>query len=348
MVNVWAVSAASPGSICSNAQVLASPRVLYPAGINPSEKGSGAGQAGWDVGVSFTTFAGLATKLLEIKTAKGSFARLAIDLHGAEGVIDADSKGKYTPPSNILLDDAGYPVSGNHYNMADLRKKYRAQLQMINSCIDVGGMLLFHGCNVAMGQIGERFLIEISKEFFPGKSVVAFSTVQYFSRSQMRPGEMCANPGSLDSDYTTSSFDNEAEEARRWTGIYASPQWASENSSNAKVAKDGVITKGKEKAPEETVYTVDAYLPGTWSVTIGGWSGFFLFATNKGCSWSDGGIRHTGKWKVVGSGAQWRFDDDLKGWERDFFLAAPFKSNMQGDIKIKDVPHGGFVMSKQF
>jgi hypothetical protein len=105
-------------------------------------------------------------------------------------------------------------------------------------------------------------------------------------------------------------------------------------------------------APHLELDTLDRavalYLPGSWSVTIGTWTGWFHFSANKKCAWSEDrdGARHQGPWKMVGSEVQWTYLDDTKGWERVFHAKPPLGPTVKGDATVKGVNHGYYSMSK--
>jgi hypothetical protein len=88
-----------------------------------------------------------------------------------------------------------------------------------------------------------------------------------------------------------------------------------------------------------------AQLAGSWSVTIGGWSGSFFFDANGGVSWAENDFsqKHAGWWYVNGSRLEWKFRDP--GDFRTFTLPLPLiTTNAAGTIL--PAGQGWFTMSK--
>jgi hypothetical protein len=86
-------------------------------------------------------------------------------------------------------------------------------------------------------------------------------------------------------------------------------------------------------------------LAGSWSVTIGGWSGFFFFDAIGGVSWAEdeSSPGHAGRWSVNGSSLEWKFRDP--GDFRTFTLPLPLiTTNAAGTIL--PAGQGWFTMSK--
>src|SRR5262249_34555608 len=111
MPAVWAYSTGAPGKTCADARLLGGgTKIQYPDG---NEKG----QAGWDTGLQFSTLGDLAEKLRVLPGRP--ITRLALNLHGSPGKIDAISGG--TPAS--MLD------------FTQLWKSYSSQLRLINGLL---------------------------------------------------------------------------------------------------------------------------------------------------------------------------------------------------------------------
>lgn len=88
-----------------------------------------------------------------------------------------------------------------------------------------------------------------------------------------------------------------------------------------------------------------ADLAGTWKVTIGTWSGLFVFDASGGVYWAEGaaGTRHAGRWTAAGADLQWKFGD--AGDFRTFTLKLPLnKASSQG--QILPAGQGYFEMKK--
>jgi hypothetical protein len=354
MPTIWAASTAAPGNTCADARLLGDGRMLsYPAG-------NFSGQAGWDIGVGFTTFTDLANNLKKITDAKGKCSRLAINLHGNTGIIDADGKGSDGEMKDMPAPEAdGYPPTRNMYNMKKLREKYSKELKIVNDCLTVDAPVIFMGCLVARDAPGERFLKEMSAEFFKGHKVVGFKTIGVTGRGQFRAGEFCTNPGMRDTPWTTeSSRWSEKQKVERESLLadpasFVSIPWAKEDSPNAKFALDGEMKGGADPVVATSTNPAD-FLLGRFSAEAGAWKGFFTFERSGKCYWQEaaGGALHPGKWAIKGSAAEWTFDDDQKGWERLIRLPLPPRKNeargsYSADVTIKGVSHGWFEMWKQ-
>jgi len=116
-----------------------------------------------------------------------------------------------------------------------------------------------------------------------------------------------------------------------------------------------VLARAREiqggKAPDLELDVLDRsvalYLPGSWSVTIGSWTGWFYFSANKKCAWSEEtGPKHTGTWKVVGNEVQWSYNDDPNGWVRVFHAKTPLAPVVSGEATINGINHGYYQMTK--
>jgi hypothetical protein len=90
-------------------------------------------------------------------------------------------------------------------------------------------------------------------------------------------------------------------------------------------------------------------IKGAWDVTIGNWSGIFLFSGTADVSWEDPkkakGVRHKGYWWTDDDAILWQFADDPPAFRRTFQIDQPFQTPMQGNI----LPRGSgfFQMSKR-
>jgi hypothetical protein len=342
MVAIWAVSTAAPGKTCEDAQLSGGRELHYPAG---NERG----QAGWDIGLSFRTLADMVDSIAAIRKKRSdAINRLAINLHGAPGIVDAESKGQWAPPADKILEADGLPTPGIHFNHKTLRDKFGVKLRELNSMLAGDAIVLFMGCNVGQDALGDEFLKVLSKETFPGKKVAGFKTVGLTYR-QYRSGEKCTEPGMRDSNYNLSSFGNQKSEEEREKEAIKLP-WASETSPNAKVALNGAIISGADPNVAKTEYTPAQYLPGTWSVTIGGWNGYFGFSKDGSCYWmtQGQGTRYPGKWTADAEAVRWSYPSDDPNFMRTFIVKLPLKSTVNGEVMVKGKNSGFFVMSKQF
>ncbi len=87
-----------------------------------------------------------------------------------------------------------------------------------------------------------------------------------------------------------------------------------------------------------------AMLEGTWNVSIGPWTGVFVFDAAHGVYWADNesSPHHHGQWNASGSSLEWRFSSDM----RKFTVKLPLDSKgTSGDILPEG--QGSFRMSKQ-
>jgi len=315
-------------------------------------EGSDVGQFGWDVGMTFSSLAQLESKLKTAIAENGGnkVERLAIDVHGAPGYIDIDGKigsgalSIFNDPK--LTFDAKSALMKTKMFGAETFASYKPQFLPIAGVLVQGATLLFMSCNMGSGQLGSDILKKLSGEIFRGVKVVAFIRVGVSGQIAVKS---CMLPGMKVTEGTEESSSPE-EAQRRWLSVKGDP-WASENSAGAKVALNGAITKDPDPPPAATDYSPDAYLPGTWSVTIGDWRGYFMFdkAPLRSASWQDETPtkRHPGKWWAKDGSVYWSFDDDQPGWQRIFEVTGTLKSTVEGGAKIKGVPHGFFTMSKQ-
>src|SRR5579871_228512 len=315
VTNIWAFSKNVPDKTCEDARLLG-------GGTNlPFPAGDDHGQAGWDIGLMFNTIGDLSEKLrVAMKTRDDRITRLAINVHGTPGGIDADSIGKI-------------------YNFTDLWNRYSSPLVFINHMLEGGAPVLIMGCQVAAGDVGAAFLSDMSQYVFPGHKVIGFTTIGESLR-QYRRGEYCSEPGMRDTPYDTPSEGSPLIKEQREKEVLTLP-WASETSPHAKVALNGKIIAGAEApvAPVDTSF--ESYLPGTWSVTIGPWSGYFIFQRDRTVFWTDESMRrHEGKWGTMAGSIDWSFSDDPPGWVRNFEVLTPLQSTMNGSITINGNPHG--------
>lgn len=324
MPAVWAYSKAAPGKTCQDARLLGGgTKLQYPAGND-------RGQAGWDIGLMFHTIGDLSENLGQLEG--GPITRLAINLHGSAGKIDATSGG----------------TEASMFNFTQLWNRYSSQLVYVNLLLTAGAPVIIMGCNVAKGEEGQEFLSELSARAFKGHKVVGYTTIGETLR-QFRSGGSCSEPGMRDTPYDNPSAGLPTVQAQREKEVLTLP-WASETSPHAKVALNGKIIFGAEAPTPATNYGPSQYMPGTWSVAIGGWAGYFMFQADGNAFWTDQsnpGRRHSGKWYTMAGSVNWSYSDDAPGWKRDFEVLTPLKSTLNGNVTINGVPHGFFTMSKQ-
>jgi hypothetical protein len=292
--------------------------IQYPAGNEQ-------GQAGWDIGLLFHNIGDLAEALRGVLSGR-SISRLAINLHGSPGSIDADSTGAFYP-------------------FQKLWNRYSSPLSLINVMLEPGAVVLIMGCEVASGDEGAAFLSDLSKTAFPRHKVVGFTTIGE-SLLQYRNGGYCSEPGMRDTAYQVPHKDLSLKpQLEREKEVLTLP-WASEHSPHAKIALNGEIVFGAEPSTA-TDYSFQSYLPGTWSVAIGTWNGYFVFKGDGSVFWTDqrNPRQHSGRWGSVAGSIQWTFADDAPGYKRTFEVLTPLKPTLNGTITGGG--GGAFVMSKQ-
>lgn len=90
-------------------------------------------------------------------------------------------------------------------------------------------------------------------------------------------------------------------------------------------------------------------IKGTWDVTIGNWTGVFVFSGTADVSWEDPqkarGVRHKGYWWTDDDAILWQFADDPPAYRRTFRVDQLFQSPAQGDILPRG--QGFFQMSRR-
>ncbi|MEP6827553.1 MAG: hypothetical protein ABJA10_05720, partial [Aestuariivirga sp.] len=77
-------------------------------------------------------------------------------------------------------------------------------------------------------------------------------------------------------------------------------------------------------------------MPGTWSVTIGNWNGYFVFQGDKNVYWLElnSSNRHAGSWGTNMSSCAWQFKDDAPAFKRSFEVLLPLTTTVKGEIKV--------------
>lgn len=239
---VWAEALDVPGHVCSDARLRGkkATAVSYP-------KGASFGQAGWDMGLQFSSLSDLAQKLNynPVSTPKhvcgnwvfacdpikrGQVTRLGIHVHGLPGKLffsGEKNKKMAVTPANV--------------------SSFRSDLNAIGLCTSQSGStILFMGCLAGQGTEGTRLLKAFSK-VWPGRRIVAFSTIGFVSGGdQKRPGAACTEPGMRDTNNTSPVLSWAAQQSTYgpiWNNLKKLP-WASEKSPHAKVVLNGTIVRG--------------------------------------------------------------------------------------------------------
>lgn len=100
--------------------------------------------------------------------------------------------------------------------------------------------------------------------------------------------------------------------------------------------------------PAMAVAAMVSLLEGTWSVTIGPWTGVFVFDALGGVYWATDSVasssRHRGHWNAAGSSLQWKFSDP--GDRRTFSVTLPLDPKEMNGV-ILPTGQGFFKMSKR-
>ena len=227
------------------------------------------GQFGWNIGLEFGTFDHL-SKLLtsEYDLPKrfcgnlffrcgpikpGQVKTLAIQAHGAPGVVDMDGVSASAADVTPLLQQ-----NPNFLNVVTIQGKFAPQIAAIRNVLRPDGGVFFMGCNVASGTAGTEFLLAMSRAL-PGRKIGAITSVGYSDMARQK----CASssgfsdyPGMRDTQYTShkvsGSPQRDYEKLSVWNDLQRLP-WADWNSIHAKVASNGVLVRD---APEPPLYPV--------------------------------------------------------------------------------------------
>ncbi len=235
---VWADSPDVPTTVCFDARLVgASGGPAYPGGTT-------AGQGGWDVGIHFNGLSDLADKLSRMPVglpapvcgnwyqncppiARGQVTRLAINAHGLPGQLYVSGVNGRA----LTADNAG---------------AFHADLHAIGLATSETAMILLMGCMAGKGEAG-TLLLRALQGVWPGRTIVAFSTVGYSHAGGMyRSGAQCTEPGMRDTlspDPSLSTRQSYETYGPIWNDLKKLP-WASETSPGAKVIKDGQIVRG--------------------------------------------------------------------------------------------------------
>jgi hypothetical protein len=265
-VTVWANSKDLPGVVCRDARLTdrTKTKVLW-SGRPVTTQDQLYGQAGWDVGLTFTSLEDLAGHLEKLEIPKyvagggsyiqpGDIRRLAIHAHGAPGTIfinGVDSAVRLTLKTihdekiHKQLDRIGRLTLDSA--VANTRAFAEAMKKRKDAAVPPPlepAVILFVGCIAGAGPDGTKLLCELSK-LWPNRKVVGFVMLGYAPGGAMkRKDEGCNEAGMRD---TTSPLAGEADRdaPKYWADLKTWP-WASEASPRAKVAFLGKLIKGQE------------------------------------------------------------------------------------------------------
>ncbi len=99
------------------------------------------------------------------------------------------------------------------------------------------------------------------------------------------------------------------------------------------------------QSPPKYVLSTAAVLAGRWLVTIGAWTGYFVFEANGIVYWTErnGSGRHNGQWKATAADVQWKFA--TAGDIRTFVIPVPITADKIGG-RILPVGQGFFTMQR--
>lgn len=240
-VNVWANGPGTPGYACEDARLTDRSKSNWPwqdrAVLSQDQE---YGQAGWDLGVNYKGLGDLAAQLTQLKRQKwtpgtgsvvqaGEIRRLAIHAHGNAGMLHVNGEGG---------------VSLTAKTIASMQSELTRIGAMTVTDAGNPAVILLVGCVAAQGKEGTALLVELSK-LWPNRRVVAFGTLGYVAGGAMkRSGDACTEAGMRD---TTALYAGEGNKlaSRYWSDMKTWP-WASEDSPRAKVALNGVITRGAQ------------------------------------------------------------------------------------------------------
>ena len=174
-LRVWASGPISPVPICADARTPGPSGASYPGGTEQ-------GQFGWDIGLGFLNTGDLADKLAQVVSSNGrGIDRLAITVHGTPGHLDVDGK----IGAGALSASARGGMTGQQVN-DELNSKtfcmqtfdsYAPAWRRVGDSMNSGGVILFMSCNFGQMQIDGDILKRMSKDLFPGVSVVGFVNV---------------------------------------------------------------------------------------------------------------------------------------------------------------------------
>jgi len=209
------------------------------------------GQAGWDVGLHFTSLDDLVKQIentkqpdfLENRLRKmgdgpapesdaslkdWKIDRLAIHAHGLPGQVFVNGK-------------ANTPLTADNFSHAP----FKDAIANLKGYLAKNCPILFIGCQAGAGAEGTRFLKEMSLAFGPHRPVVAFVTLGYVFPEQKRRGQgIECEPGMRDTMNSSACGGDDKCQWRNYGQFYkdlSKLPWASESSPRARVATNGLI-----------------------------------------------------------------------------------------------------------
>ncbi len=239
VAHVWAAHLDTPGAgnVCEDA------RLRGPADLRHDQI---EGQAGWTVGLAFSSLAQLALRLRSVRifghttvVSPGKIRRLAINAHGAPGALWVNGDNRQN--SALRLDTLSV---------------HEQALSTIHEMTHEGGAIYFMGCNVAAGGDGAELLRLLSEDLLRGRFVVGYRHRGYMApggismgRGRISRDDFCVEPGMRDGDRIGSSGEDRDGSHRNWRSLERLP-WATARSRSAVAAFQGHIV-GSQQMPSD-------------------------------------------------------------------------------------------------
>jgi hypothetical protein len=207
------------------------------------------GQAGWDMGIKFSSFADLAKQLHGNREAHldgGSpildhqVSRLALVAHGAPGIVDVDQRTTGTQ---------GQPIPAHAVSLTVARLgAYAAELDAIARALRNDSVVILASCQAGDGKEGEALLKALSRRW-PTTFVVGLRSLAAVPNGNRKPGSILMFAGVRDTKYPNGAKApgtvRDYENPKMIADLNALP-WMSESSRHATVARDGnIIRRGQ-------------------------------------------------------------------------------------------------------
>lgn len=232
-VAIWASGTSSPHSCDSD------PRL---------SSDTAEGQGGWDMGISFSSFAALAQRLHGRREAHlgggpildHEVSRLAFVAHGAPGVVDVDQR---------TTGQQGAPIPADAVSLTVARMgHYSAELEAIALALRQNSVVILASCQAGDGNEGEALLKALSRRW-PTTFVVGLRSLAAVPNGNRKPGSLLMYAGVRDTKYTNGTRapgTTRDYEDRTMINDLAALPWMSESSRHATVARDGnIIRRGQ-------------------------------------------------------------------------------------------------------
>lgn len=251
-VAVWASGPGTPTSVCEDARLTGEPG---------RTRSTSSGQAGWDLGVNFTTLTDLATKLSTLELPEwllGPFPALNEGrwfageparriMHGEIRALAINAHGEHNHLRTSGSTQAGLRPSTMTENLGDLTT--------IGRFLAPDATVYLMGCVVVPPDVQQARLLFALSRRWSGRRMVGYQTVGYQAGGEMKRSslesflESCAEPGMRDGDQTSATLSQGQRDAvygSRWNRV--SPDyrvglpWATEWSPHAVVVRSRRVT----------------------------------------------------------------------------------------------------------